>query len=79
MDKLHRPTRADIDDVWFLRACRDAGTVPVDYFASTGIPPKLTEAKVLQLVKQRYMDYGVSVRTAWVEPAGKELLKEAGV
>lgn len=39
---------------------------------------KLVYCKMRQLEKLGYLDYGVSLRTAWLTDKGKEFIKEYG-
>jgi hypothetical protein len=82
MDALHRPTTADIEDTLVLRVYADAGTNAAAFaylVEHCDIPPKIVESKIQSLTKRSLMDWGVSVRYAWVTPRGLAVLKEAGL
>ena len=61
--------RGDIPTVEIIKACnrfhRRGGSTP-DVALANRYPAKVILAKMDQLVKQGILDYGVSLRTAWV-------------
>jgi len=58
-----------IPDAEILQACRDshAGAPTPDISLAHKYPPKVILAKMAALDRRGYLNYGVSLRTAWVE------------
>lgn len=79
---------SDISDLVALRAVRDHATKggPIDKTQPyvrvgveqmlQGFPPKVIEAKMRKFMGRGWINYGVSLRTASLEPAGKARLAE---
>lgn len=81
-DSKGRPTAADIPDRVLLEAVRafhdrtrgrSEMRTPDEALADRW-PAKVVLAKMRKLADKGYIDCGVSLRTAWLEPKGAELL-----
>ena len=60
-----------------MRRSHRAGRHPVNGLAEHfGCDVKLILAKVRKLIRQGYLDHGVSIWTSWVTPEGAALVKE---
>lgn len=74
--------RADITDIQVCEACRDCHNLPGCPFANallaerTGAPIKVVDAAMERAMSRGLLDCGVSLRTAWLTPAGQHLLDE---
>lgn len=67
--------RRDISDVEVVRACRDGHPASLALLMErTGAPEKVASAAMERALDRRLIDYGVSLRTSWAEPAGLQLL-----
>ena len=60
-----RAKRSDIPDDLVIGFIRTHGFAAWKYLTHTW-PPKVVEAKYEHMVRRGLLDYGVSVRTAWV-------------
>ena len=76
--------RSDVSTFDVLHACfiRDMEVMPWQRIAaSTGAPEKVVYAAMRREERRGYLEYGVSLRTAWLTDAGKgklfDLLPEA--
>ncbi|KKL89641.1 hypothetical protein LCGC14_1912660 [marine sediment metagenome] len=61
---------SDIPEAEIFAACdafHNKGAPTPDVALATKYPPKVILAKMEKLVEQGKLDYGVSLRTAWVE------------
>jgi hypothetical protein len=69
MSDTRRPKTSDIPDAEILDACRafKAGGPTPDVALAHKYPVKVILAKMQKLVDRGWLDYGVSLRTAWVE------------
>lgn len=54
----------------------DNKDLPFCYEAFPEYPPKLVFKKMEQLADRDYLEYGISLRTAWLTDKGKEYLKQ---
>ena len=69
--------RRDIPDKLILFACQQyhRGVAPTPEIALNGLyPAKLILSKMERLVEQDMIEYGVSLRTAWVTQKGRDAL-----
>lgn len=81
---MKRPQLKDIPDEailrqqqeWFSRARRHESVIPWTYDAFPQWPAKLVLRKMEELVKKGYLEYGVSLRTAWLTKKGIAYLEE---
>jgi hypothetical protein len=82
-----RMKRSDIPEIEVLTACaafHSGGSVGAISSLSPGevlakrYPEKVVAARMQQLVDMGLLEYGVSLRTAWLSDAGKKRLVDAG-
>lgn len=68
---------SDIDERELLQmiAEHEAGRLPYDVLVSRGIPEKVVYAKYEKLDRRGLIEYGVSLRTAWLTAAGAARLQ----
>ena len=50
--------------------------LPFTYERFKGVPEKVVFRKMEKLVEQGYLEYGTSLRTAWLTDKGKKLIKK---
>jgi ribosomal protein S9 len=70
----------DITDEQVVRACIHGPDVfSLDVLVeATGAPLKVCEGAMRRAIRRGLIDYGVSMRSAWAEPAGLALLSASG-
>lgn len=72
--------RSDITDTQVVAACMEWKASNPDGFVTdllvrrTGAPHKVAEAAMRRALDNGFIDYGVSLRTAWATPEGKHML-----
>ena len=78
--KNGRPQLKDVPAIAILRQQQAWWDNPVDrVWTIQAFPhwePKLVLRKMEQLVHRGLLEYGVSLRTAWLTPAGKEAIEK---
>lgn len=77
--KARRPKRSDIDTREILQACqrfKDRLADTPDVVLKGRYPVKVIMAKLARLREQGYLDYGVSLRTAWLTDKGRQYLAD---
>ena len=69
--------RADLSTLDVLRAIEEHGQIAGHEHLCSLYPAKVVAAAFEREVARGNLDYGVTLRSAWIEPAGKRLLAQA--
>jgi hypothetical protein len=84
MEQVRQIKRSDIPNTDILNACMEChqewhngnyGYPSPELLLADKYPPKVSLAKMEQLIGKGYLEYGISIRTSWVTEKGMELLR----